>query len=403
MQNKPLRLLIVSSHVIQYAAPLFREISRNPNVLMEVAYCTMQGAEAGVDPGFGVEVTWDVPLLDGYSWRTVPNRAWRPGLTTFFGLVNTGLWNMIRRGHYDGVAIYTGYRCATFWIVFAAAKLTGTPFFFATDISGLDSDTRSPWKARIKRLYLPALFRSADGVLTASTTSRELVRSLGIPDERITLTPNSVDNDWWRAESQKTDRAAVRASWQIPPDAPVALFCAKLVDRKRPLDVLQALAKPCLSQLFLVFAGDGPLRHAIERQAASLGVADRVRLLGFVNQSALPAVYAASDVLVLPSDYDAFGLVINEAMICGCPAVISDRVGARYDLLREGETGYTFPCGDVDALAERLRQIFSDRQNLGRMSEAARRRLETWSPKEYAAAWVAAMHRAQAKHAGAAP
>jgi glycosyltransferase involved in cell wall biosynthesis len=367
---------------------------------MEVAYCSMQGAEAGVDPGFGMEVTWDVPLLDGYSWRAVPNRAWRPGLKTFFGLVNTGLWKMIRRGHYDGVAIYTGYRCATFWIVFVAAKLTGTPFFFATDVSRLDSLVRSPWKGWAKRRFLPAVFRSADGVLTASTISRELVRSLGIPDERITLTPNSVDNDWWRAESRKADRAAVRAGWGISPDAPVALFCGKLAEWKRPLDALRAIAKPCLSELFLVFAGDGPLRKEIERQAASLGVADRVRLLGFVNQSALPAVYSASDVLVLPSDYDAFGLVINEAMICGCPAVISDRVGARYDLLREAETGYTYPCGDVDALAERLRQIFSDRQNLKRMSEAARRRLEMWSPKEYAAAWVGAMQGAQANHSG---
>jgi len=106
---------------------------------------------------------------------------------------------------------------------------------------------------------------------------------------------------------------------------------------------------------------------------------------------ALPAVYVASDVLVLPSQYDAFGLVLNEAMLCGRPVIASDRVGARHDLVREGETGYTFKCGDVDALAERLTQIFRDPQDLERMGQAARRRMETWSPGQFAESMVQAV------------
>jgi glycosyltransferase involved in cell wall biosynthesis len=108
-----------------------------------------------------------------------------------------------------------------------------------------------------------------------------------------------------------------------------------------------------------------------------------VRFLGFVNQSQLPSVYRAADLFVLPSLFEPFGLVVNEAMLCGLPVAVSDRVGAKYDLVRPDENGYVFPAGDVEALAAILRQILPDGEKRARMGGAARRRMETWSPREY--------------------
>jgi glycosyltransferase involved in cell wall biosynthesis len=125
-----------------------------------------------------------------------------------------------------------------------------------------------------------------------------------------------------------------------------------------------------------------------------MGICDRVRFLGFVNQSGLPETYTASDILVLPSSYEPFGLVVNEAMLCGCPVVVSDRVGARFDLVRPGETGYIFPCGDVAALAAALSDALRDRSELHRMGEAARKRMETWSHLDYARALMHAVSKA---------
>ena len=125
-----------------------------------------------------------------------------------------------------------------------------------------------------------------------------------------------------------------------------------------------------------------------------MGVAHRVRFLGFVNQSRLPGVYRAADILVLPSEYEPFGLVVNEAMLCGRPVIVSDRVGAKYDLVREGETGFVYPCGDIEALARILREVLPDRERLRKMGEAARKRMETWSPREYIEAFVQAVEKA---------
>jgi glycosyltransferase involved in cell wall biosynthesis len=116
-----------------------------------------------------------------------------------------------------------------------------------------------------------------------------------------------------------------------------------------------------------------------------------------VNQSQLPAVYRAADLLVLPSHYEPFGLVINEAMVCGCPVVVSDRVGAKFDLVRPGENGYVYPAGDVEQLAAVLREILTDREKRARMGAAARQRMESWSPREYVESMVRAVQLAAKK------
>ncbi len=388
------RVLLVSSHPVQYAAPLYRRMAQDPRLDILVAYCSLQGAEKGMDPEFGIEVAWDVPLLDGYPWVQVPNRSPRPGLGRFFGLVNPRLWKLVREGRFDAVVNFTGYAYASSWIVFAAAKRWGTALLFGTDVPTLQSRTSQPWKAWLKRFVLPLIFRLADTVIVSSTGARRLVQSLGIPEQRIVLTPLVVDNDWWLQQTQQVDRAAVRAQWGIPEKASVVLFCAKLQPWKRPQDVLRAFAQADVPKAYLIFAGEGPLRQSLEEEAKALGIAERVRFLGFINQSRLPAVYCAADLLVLSSDYEPFGVVLNEAMLCGIPVVVSDRVGARYDLVREGETGFVYPCGDVDALARILQEILPDRERLRRMGEAARRRMETWSPRENVEAFVQAVERA---------
>src|SRR5439155_16931308 len=127
------RVLFVASHPVQYASPLFRHMAQHPRLDIKVAYCSMQGAEAGLDPEFGVEVKWDVPLLEGYPWVRVPNRSPWPGLGRFFGLFNPSLWNLIRGGNYDAVYCSTGYAYLSFWILALAAKLKRVPHLSSTD------------------------------------------------------------------------------------------------------------------------------------------------------------------------------------------------------------------------------------------------------------------------------
>lgn len=396
MTDSRYRVLFVASHAVQYQSPIFRRLAAHPELDIQVAYCSLQGSEPGFDPEFGVQVQWDVPLLDGYKWVHVPNKSLRPRLGHFFGLWNPGLWKLIRRGDFDAIVIYTGYMCASFWIARLAARLSNSAFLFGTDAVTLAPLDGRTWKRSVKRLLWPLLYRMATHAIVPSSGSRDLLLSLGMPADRITLTPYTVDNDWWLEQSARVDRLAVRAGWGAKTHDLVILFSAKLQPWKRPLDLLHAFAKANLPNALLMFAGEGPLRPQLESEAVALGLAPRVRFLGFVNQSHMPSIYTASDLMVLPSAYDAFGVVVNEAMLCSCPVVVSDRVGAGRDLVAPICDDFIFPCGDIDALAGILGRACDNPRVLTTLGRLARTRLENWSPKENIASTVEAIDRAVA-------
>jgi glycosyltransferase involved in cell wall biosynthesis len=396
MADRRYRVLAIASHPVPYMSPIFRRLAVRPEIDLHVAYCSLRGAEPALDREFGVTVGWDVPLLDGYSWIHVANQG--SGAENFFGLRNPSLWKLARQDRFDAVFCYVSYTRATFWIAYLAAKSSGAAFLFGTDAVTLSPLDGRMWKRPVKRAAWPLLFRLADQVIVPSSGSRELMRFLGLPEDRVTLTPYVVDNDWWLAQSARVDRAAVRASWGATADDAIILFCAKLQPWKRPMDLLQAFVRANLAQALLVFAGEGPLRATLEAEAAALGIAGRVRFLGFVNQTQLPAIYTSADLMVLPSEYDAFGVVVNEAMLCGCPAAASDHVGAARDLIAPVCAEFVYPCGDIDALASILRG--ASRARLEVLAQAYNLHIRSWSPEQNISATIEALRLAVSRASG---
>jgi glycosyltransferase involved in cell wall biosynthesis len=401
MNENPLRVLVICSHPVQYMSPLLRRMSHRPEIKLQVAYCSLRGANASYDPEFNTTVQWDVPLLDGYDWVEVPNRG--SGGEGFWSLSNPGLWKVIRRGSFDAVVCFTGYIRASFWIAYFAARLSGSAFIFGTDASSLTPRDSRSWKVAFKKRFWPRLFRLADQIVVGSSAGVELMRSLGLPESRITLTPFVVDNDWWSTRAAQVDRSEVRKMWGITSQELVVLFCAKLQSWKRPADLLRAFAAAAIPDTVLVFAGEGPLRAQLTTEAEKLGVTSRVRILGFTNQSQLPTVYTGADLFVLPSDYDPCPVVVCEAMLCGLPVLLSDEIRGRFDLVRSGLTGDIFPCGDVPALTAALRRLLTDRGKLAELSINARKRMETWTPRDNVLATIDAITRAVQHRRGADP
>jgi glycosyltransferase involved in cell wall biosynthesis len=373
-------------------APLFRRMAAEPQFILQVAYCSLRGAEAAIDPDFATSVKWDVPLLEGYSWTAIPNRG--SGKESFWGLNNPGLSKLIRDGKFDAVLCFVGYVRASFWIAGRAAKASGAAFLFGTDAHSLAPRDGKAWKVLFKKAFWPFLFRRADQVIVPSTGTFEMVKSLGIPAGKITLTPYTVDNDWWKAQAAMVNRDTARENLGATSHQPIILFCAKLQPWKRPMDLLQAFAQAAPEESILVFAGEGPQRANLQAEAAQLGIQQRVRFLGFVNQSQLPALYTAANLLVLPSVYEPFAVVVNEAMCCGCPVIVSDQVGAARDLVAPVSPQFVFPAGNVQALANVLRIAFADREQLREVGRRGFAHVETHSPERIIAATVEAVRKA---------
>ncbi len=387
MDSRPVRVLLVSTHPVQYGVPLYRRYAVHPALNVTIAYCSLHGAERGFDPEFGIDLQWDIPLLDGYTWVHLPNRSPHPSLDRFFGLLNPGIWRLIREGRYEIVVCY-GYHAASFWIAGAAAKISGAALVLSTDAHTAAPRDGEAWKGPLKRAVLPRLFAAADAVFAPSSRTVGYLEGLGVRSDRIFLTPYTVDNGSFLESAAAADIAAVRARWALPQEARVALFVGKLVPWKRPMDLVDAAAQ--VDGLYVIWAGAGPMRDSVEARANELGVLARMRFLGFVNRRALPEVYAASDWLVLPSQYEGFGLVINEAFACGRPAIVSDACGAVGDLVLDGETGFVIPVGDTALLTRRLQTLTNDSNLLRIMGARARRRIADWGPEANVQAFVAA-------------
>ena len=168
------------------------------------------------------------------------------------------------------------------------------------------------------------------------------------------------------------------------------------------MDLLRAFAQAqaAWSGAQLIFAGDGAQRMELEAESARLELQQRVRFLGFVNQSQLPALYTAADLLVLPSEYEPFAVVVNEAMCCGCPVMVSERVGAARDLVAPVRAEFVFRTGDVAALARALQIAFADRQKLRETAQRGWDQVETHSPEKTVAGTAEAVRKA-VQHVGA--
>jgi glycosyltransferase involved in cell wall biosynthesis len=383
----PVRILLVSAHPVQYASPLYRLYALDPHLDVTVAYCSLQGALSGTDPGFGIEVAWDTSLLEGYPWVCVPNRSPWPRLGSFWGLLNPGLWRLIRQGRFDVVVCY-GYGTASFWIAAVAARLAGAALVLTTDAHTLLPRDGASWKIGVKRRLLPTVFGFACALFAPSTKTRRFLQSLGVPVKSIYLTPYAVDNDFFSTKAETVDRGVVRQRWGVPDDAVVALYVGKLVPWKRPGDFLEALAR--VPELWGVFVGEGSLRAKLTARSGELGVSERVRFVGFLNQSGLPEAYTTADFLVLPSQHEPFGLVVNEAFSCQRPAVVTEACGAVGDLVQDGETGFVVPVADVGTLAMRLRQLATDADLRISLGRRARDRMSQWGPAQNVAAFAGA-------------
>jgi glycosyltransferase involved in cell wall biosynthesis len=204
----------------------------------------------------------------------------------------------------------------------------------------------------------------------------------GASRERFVPVRHFVDNDWFgeRADAERSSAAARHRDWNIESGRMVLLFAGKFIDKKQPMSAIRALEKTLASRsdVHLVMVGDGPLREECERYAVSRNLP--VTFAGFQNQASMPGAYAAADVLVVPSSHDeTWGLVVNEAMASGLPAIVSDQVGCAPDLVIPGETGFVFHAGDDDALAASINAYAANREMFREHGAAARSRVQAYS------------------------
>ena len=267
---------------------------------------------------------------------------------------------VLGHSHYSTFATWL---CAKRLGVRSAVKLFGVMDLVHTEWSPLKY-----WFKNVEQLLALEFPQDAWIVLDDGTRGDRILRGRGIPWERIHFLPNGLNLEWM---DLKFERAVARANFQLPPDGPVVLFLARLVESKRPLDVIRAAAGMEAPARF-VFAGDGDQRHACEQAARDLGLAEQTHFLGTVAHDDVPTLMAAADVFVSTSTLTNRALPTCEAMMCGVPVIVYN-TGDTTTVVRDEETGLVVKNGDVDALAAAMDRLLGDGQRRVRLAEAGRR------------------------------
>ena len=371
------RLVVVASHPIQYFTPIYQRLARIHGLQLDVLFCRDFGVAPRYDKQFGRVVCWDTDLLSGYPHRFLRNIS--PITDTFNPLhaVNPSVVAHVLR---DCDAVWVnGYAYPTNWLAAAAARLRRVPILYRSDMR-LRPDRPAGRLDTVREGVIRAWIGRSDALLYIGEANREAYLAYGAREDQLHFTPYSVDVERIRRVASAAGGAReLRLKWGVDPDATVILAVAKLIDIKHPEALLHVLGEAAgRSRLHAVFAGSGPLEQALRAEAARRGLTN-VTFLGFVNQQALPEVYALADIFVMPSEQEQWGLVLNEAMAGGLVSVVSDDVGAARDLVSDGETGFMFPSRDWDALARHVLRLAGDGGLRVRMGKAARVRAARYS------------------------
>jgi glycosyltransferase involved in cell wall biosynthesis len=377
------RVLLVHNIMAPYRFPLFRALARHPDIDLTVWFMSRSArnrkwAEAKEDLGFDYEVLPSIELnhfsRDLFTYILNYSFPWRYARRRFDLMISAGWLDFASQAG------------------FFASKALGRKFVLWSESTAFEPSLR-------RSLALPlvrAMVAGADACIGVGTRSREYLRALGAAEANLFTAFSTVDVELFRRVSAaaRPTREQRKQTFGINRGR-VLLYCGQFIERKGLRYLLAAFAsiKQQYEDIALVLVGYGPARADLLAEVTRLGLSD-VHIIDHVEVADMPKMYALADVFVLPSTEETWGLVINEAMACGLPVIVTDKVGSSVDLVGEGENGFVVPAGEAGGIAERALRLLKDDALLARMSGCSAERIQNFTPERAAAAFAAAVRHA---------
>jgi glycosyltransferase involved in cell wall biosynthesis len=377
-------LVIVETHPVQYHAPVYREVARL-GVPVKVVYGSDFSVVGYKDKEFGAEFAWDQDLLSGYDHEFLNSSA--SGKVINYDLVpKSGLEDCLNRLS-PSVLLALGYSHVLDRATWSYAAAKKVPLLLRAEAND-DARVRGRLKSWLRDIRLRWFYQGCSIALPIGSKSREHYLRLGIESSRLVDAPYCVPTGAFELgkEASVRLRRETRRRYGIAEDSLVVLYCGKLTERKG-VDLIPAAIQRLPYQLrvrvVILWVGDGELRASLVKLNAMQVFA------GFQNQSALSGFYHAADLVVLPSRaMETWGLVVNEALMHGCPVVVSDAVGCHPDLVGE-LTGAVAKAGCATSLAAAFVKVLNGRIE----SDACLRQVAPFSVDAAAAGVVHAYQR----------
>lgn len=364
------RLAIITTHPIQYHAPLFKMLAGRGKIKLKVFYTWQQGASE-YDEQFGKTIKWDIPLCEGYDYEFVSNNG--VSKRGFFDLKNPSLISNILEWGADSVMVYG-------WNYFSHLKAMHyfkgkIPVLFRGDSTLLNE--KKGVRLLSRRILLKLVYRDIDYALYVGQNNKEYFVKHGLKNDQLIFAPHAVDNERFEFEDGYTTLKVndLKEELNISDNEIVFLYAGKFYEAKDLFTLVAAFKKLNNELARLILVGNGIQEAKVREWAAG---DQRIIITGFRNQSEMPAIYKVGDVFVLPSKSETWGLAVNEAMASGRAIVVSDKAGCAVDLVKDDYNGYVFLTGNIDSLVSCL-EAMSDKTKVAAMGAASKQIISEWS------------------------
>lgn len=365
------KLAIVTTHPIQYYAPIFRLLSERGNIAVKVFY-TYEKVEQLFDDGFGKSFSWDVPLLDGYDYSFVSNN----GNTNkgFWDVTNPTLNKEIKQWGATSVLVF-GWNFKSHLSVLKYFK-GNIPVLFRGD-STLLAEVRGIKKI-LRHAFLSWVYKHIDIALYVGNANKKYYESCGLKEYQLVFAPHAIDNERFAhlTTTQKKFIEETLLNLKITKNDTTIVFCGKFQPTKNLLFLIEAIKKVPNPSINLILVGNGELETVLKEAAKDYG---NIHFLPFQNQSLMPAVYRLGQVFCLPSSGETWGLAVNEAMACSRAVLVSNKCGCATDLVKNDINGYIFEIGNEQQLVEIIKKLPDQRNQLISMGESSYKSIQNWN------------------------
>ncbi len=372
------KLAIVTTHPIQYYAPIFKLLAQR-NIIQVRVFYTWEQSQNGekYDPGFGKKIEWDIPLLEDYDYTFVKNISTNPGTHHFKGIINPSLIKEIQE--YNPAAILTfgwNFDSHLKCIRFFHKKI---PVLFRGDSTLLDEKKGFSIKKIARRIFLKWIYKHVDIAFYTGINNKQYFSVLGLKDNQLVFAPHAIDNNRFGNEKENYAQQALaqRQKLGIKNDELVILFAGKFEPKKDPAIILQLAKKLRKEKIKFLLVGNGILEKDLKAAAFNN---QKIHFLDFQNQQLMPVIYRLGDVFLLPSKGpgETWGLAVNESMASGKPILISNKCGCAADLVINGKTGYIFSATNESDLLEKF-QLMNNKDLLIELGNASKELIQEYS------------------------
>ena len=377
-----MRLAIVSTHPIQYYAPVFKLLAQQVDV--KVFYTWGEASIAKHDPGFGQTIKWDINFLEGYDYQWETNTAADPGSHHFNGIINPTIIVDVEAWKPDTLLVY-GWAYKSHLQVLRHFK-NKVPVLFRGDSTLLDKP--AGFKNLIRTIYLKWVYKHIDYALYTGTNNKAYYKKYGLKDSQLIFAPHAVDNSRFD-QPHISEATELRSSLKIKNEDVLLLFAGKFDAVKNLESLLSAFISLKHPEVHLLLVGNGIDEVSLKTMATKSNMAGNIHFMGFKNQSFMPIVYQAADVFCLPSISETWGLSVNEAMACGKAILVSDKVGCAIDLVTPSLNGFIHTAGSAAAIAKKLDILIANgKTGLSDMGKHSKQIIKNWDFQTQAAAIV---------------